>query len=84
MASTETWLTIFPVSCRLSAARVTSGAAGRALTNPWRLNVSLQPARACAAFERAADPLHRARIDTELFGNDVHTWPSRGRQGLCW
>jgi len=28
-----------------------------------------------ASFERAADPLHRARIDTEAFRNDAHTWP---------
>src|SRR5262245_20405493 len=44
---------------------------------------------ACAV-ERAADPLHRAGIDSELFGNDAHTGPPRGRQGLtdsffeCW
>src|SRR5262249_37467282 len=44
---------------------------------------------ACAG-ERAADPLHCARIDTEAFGNDAHTGPARSRQGLadsffeCW
>jgi hypothetical protein len=36
---------------------------------------------ACAV-ERAADALHRARIDPELFGNDAHTGPPRRRQGL--
>jgi hypothetical protein len=42
----------------------------------------LHRARACAAFERAADSLHRARINTELLSNDAHTWPSRSRQSL--
>jgi hypothetical protein len=32
--------------------------------------------------ERAADPLHRARIDAEAFGNDAHTGPPRSRQGF--
>src|SRR5260370_29150342 len=32
--------------------------------------------------ERATDPLHRAGIDSEAFGNDAHTGPSRSRQGL--
>jgi hypothetical protein len=36
---------------------------------------------ACA-FERAADPLHCARIDTEAFRNDAHTWSPRNRRGL--
>ena len=31
---------------------------------------------ACDVFERAADSLHRAWINTELLGNDAHTWPS--------
>jgi len=30
--------------------------------------------------ERATDPLHRAGIDSEAFGNDAHTGPSRSRQ----
>jgi len=40
--------------------------------------------------ERAADSLHRARIDPKLFCNDAHTRPPRSRQGLadsffeCW
>jgi len=40
--------------------------------------------------ERAADPLHRPRIDSELFGNHTHTGPARSGQGLtdsffeCW
>ena len=38
--------------------------------------------RACAAFERAADPLHRTRIDAEPLGNDAHTWPFRSCQRL--
>src|SRR5262245_34537766 len=38
--------------------------------------------RACASFGRAADPLHCARIDTEAFRNDAHTWPPRNRQDL--
>jgi hypothetical protein len=29
------------------------------------------------AGERATDPLHRARIDAEAFGNDAHTGPPR-------
>jgi len=33
--------------------------------------------------ERAADPLHCPRIDSELFGNDAHTGPPRSRQGLA-
>jgi hypothetical protein len=32
--------------------------------------------------ERATDPLHGAGIDSEAFGNDAHTGPSRSRQGL--
>src|SRR5262249_32779538 len=39
--------------------------------------------RACAAFERAADPLHCARINTEAFCNDAHTWSPRSRQGIA-
>src|SRR5262249_12605630 len=35
-----------------------------------------------AADERAADPLHRAGINSEPFGNDAHAGPSRSRQGL--
>ena len=42
----------------------------------------LRHERACGAFERAADPLHRAWSNTELLGNDAHTWPARGRQSL--
>jgi hypothetical protein len=34
---------------------------------------------ACAG-ERAADPLHRPRIDSELFGNHTHTGPARSGQ----
>src|SRR5262249_44899132 len=33
--------------------------------------------------ERAADPLHYPRIDSELFGNDADTGPPRSRQGLA-
>jgi hypothetical protein len=33
-------------------------------------------------LERAADPLHRARINSKLFGNDADTGPSRSRQSL--
>ena len=33
--------------------------------------------------ERAADPLHCPRIDSELFGNDADTGPPRSRQGLA-
>ena len=47
-----------------------------------RLNLFALRHDACGAFERAADPLHRARINTELLGNDAHTWPSRSRQSL--
>ena len=43
--------------------------------------IGLQHDGACAACE-AADPLHCARIDTEAFRNDAHTWSSRNRQGL--
>src|SRR5262245_18482271 len=32
--------------------------------------------------ERAADPLHCPWIDSEPFGNDAHTGPSKSRQGL--
>jgi hypothetical protein len=35
MASTETWLTICPISCRLSAARMISGAARSRLDQPF-------------------------------------------------
>src|SRR5262249_42525825 len=38
---------------------------------------------AACAFERAADPLYCARIDTEAFRNDAHTWSPRNRQGLA-
>jgi hypothetical protein len=31
-------------------------------------------------LERAADPLHRARVNSKLFGNDADTGPSRSRQ----
>jgi hypothetical protein len=38
---------------------------------------------ASASDERAADPLHRARIDTELLGNEHRTtWPFPNRWGL--
>src|SRR5262249_33329191 len=47
------------------------------------------PASVCPAsqrhrvlLERAADPLHRARINSKLFGNDADTGPSRTRQSL--
>jgi hypothetical protein len=33
-------------------------------------------------LERAADPLHRAGVNSELFGNDADTGPSRSRQSL--
>src|SRR5438105_931111 len=33
-------------------------------------------------LERAADPLHRARINSKLFGNDADTRPPRSRQSL--
>ena len=36
---------------------------------------------ACDVFE-GRRTLHRARINTELLGNDAHTWSSRSRQGL--
>src|SRR5207247_2836439 len=36
--------------------------------------------RAC--LERAADPLHRAGINSKLFGNDADTGPPRSRQSL--
>src|SRR5262245_15735565 len=57
---------------------------------PARLNTAIAAALpiglhhdgACAAFERAADPLHCARIDTEAFRNDAHTWSPTNRQGL--
>src|SRR5215475_11925489 len=29
--------------------------------------------------ERATDPLHRTGIDSEPFGNNPYTWPSRSR-----
>ena len=32
--------------------------------------------------ERAADPLHRARVYSKLFGNDADTGPPRSRQSL--
>ena len=35
------------------------------------------------AVERAANPLHCPRIDSELFGNDADTGPPRSRQGLA-
>jgi hypothetical protein len=36
--------------------------------------------RAC--LERAADPLHRARINPKPLGDLAHAWPSRSRQSL--
>jgi MFS family permease len=33
-------------------------------------------------FERAADPLHRAGVNSKLFGNDADTAPPRSRQSL--
>src|SRR5262249_24969330 len=33
-------------------------------------------------LERAADPLHRAGVNSKLFGNDADTGPSRSRQSL--
>jgi hypothetical protein len=41
-----------------------------------------QAADACGG-ERAADALHRARIDPKLFGNNAHTGPARKRQGFA-
>src|SRR5262249_50404183 len=40
--------------------------------------------RNCArvAYERAANTLHRARINTELLGNHAHAWPPTSRQSL--
>jgi len=36
--------------------------------------------RAC--LERAANPLHGARVNAKLFGNDADTGPPGGRQSL--
>src|SRR5262249_6973254 len=33
-------------------------------------------------LERAADPLHRAGVNSKLFGNDADTGPPRSRQSL--
>jgi hypothetical protein len=33
-------------------------------------------------LERAADPLHRARVNSKPFGNDADTGPPRSRQSL--
>ena len=33
-------------------------------------------------FERAADPLYGAGVNSKLFGNDADTGPSRSRQSL--
>src|SRR5215831_15232330 len=63
---------------------------------PEVLGVDLNPsessrpaATVCPASEcdrvllgRAADPLHRARVNSKLFGNDADTGPSRSRQSL--
>src|SRR5215475_8044822 len=33
-------------------------------------------------LERASDPLHRAGVNSKLFGNDADTGPPRGRQSV--
>ena len=44
---------------------------------------ALRRAEACRAVaERAADALHRPRIDAELLGNNAYAGPPRSRQSL--
>jgi hypothetical protein len=53
--------------------------------NPSELTRPLLPfaRRDCVLLERAAYPLHRARINSKLFGNDVDTRPPGAMPAQC-
>jgi hypothetical protein len=63
-------------------------AGGRLPISPHHRNVDVDRAKGDASrdefacFERAADPLHRAGINTKLLGDLAHARPSRNRQSL--
>jgi hypothetical protein len=71
-----------PPAPRLSQRKIRAG--GRFLApHPRAAASAVSTSRADrACLERAADPLHRARINPKLLGDLAHAWPSRSRQSL--